>query len=111
VQEVQEQWWHADSKESMTQLDQRLDDFMAQLLYTPHHSVVVVGHSHFFREVFRRYLSEDFCRRRPGFVKQLQHRKLMNCGVARLEMDPSLPDGLAIDDVELGLVAKEARFI
>lgn len=101
IEEVQEQWWHSKAKESHTQLEGRLNEFLSQLLYSPHKSVIVVGHSHFFRAVFQRYLSSAFCERQPRFAERLKTWKLMNCGVARVELDPSLIPDYPIADVEL----------
>lgn len=89
VEEVKEDWWTKKAKDSKGMLEERLNDFMSQLLYAPQDSVVVVGHSHFFRSVFQRYLSSDFAAKRPDFAKRLQTWKLMNCGVCRIELDPT----------------------
>lgn len=101
VQEVQEEWWSKSSSDSEAAMEERLNDFMSQLLYSPSDSIVVVGHSHFFRSVFQRYLSTAFCSRRPQFSENLRSWKLMNCGVARVELDPD--SDFPIADVELVL--------
>jgi len=103
MQEVQEEWWHSSSKESKAQLEGRLDEFMSQLLYSPNDAMIVVGHSHFFREVFKTYLSDAFCSRQPSFAERLKTWKLMNCGVVRVELDPSLIPDSPIVNVELVL--------
>lgn len=103
VQEVQDQWWTVDSKESDAQLAARLNDFMSQLLFSPHRVIVVVGHSFFFRAVFKKYLSSSFKAKRPFFAAQLQTKKLMNCGIARVEMAPREMEDGPITDVELVL--------
>jgi len=101
AQEVSSQWWHGDAKESAGQLEIRLNEFMSQLLYTPHQVLVVVGHSHFFREIFRRYLSMEFRCQNPEFVSALQRGKLMNCGVAMLQLDPDCNQTGPITSVKL----------
>lgn len=101
AEEVSDQWWHGAHKESAVQLEIRLNEFMSHLLYTPHHVIVVVGHSHFFREIFRRYLSQEFRDYDPNFVTELQSGKLMNCGVAMLQLDPDLASSGPITSVEL----------
>jgi len=89
VRDVEGIWWEEAASENKDQLQVRLDEFMSQLLYSPHQSVVVVGHSHFFREVFRRYLSSDFKDQNNKLATEITKQKLMNCGVARLELDPT----------------------
>mmetsp|Transcript_19118 Transcript_19118/g.49016 ORF Transcript_19118/g.49016 Transcript_19118/m.49016 type:complete len:497 (+) Transcript_19118:169-1659(+) len=88
VQEVEDRWWCEGKSESKAQLNERLQEFMTQLLFSPHQTIVVVGHSHFFRAVCSGYLSDEFWEREPELAGQLAKRKLNNCGVARLELDP-----------------------
>jgi len=101
IEEVQEKWWSKSASDSTEQMQERLSDFMSQLLYSPSYSIIVVGHSHFFRAVFKRYLSAELCQRRPHFVERLRTWKLSNCGVARVELDPEAD--FPIYDVELML--------
>lgn len=86
VQEVQEEWWCISQSDSKEELEGRLNDFMSQLLYTPHRTVVVVGHSHFFRAVLQNFLSKDLP---PDVYQNFTKNKIDNCGVLRLELDPS----------------------
>lgn len=88
TQEVQDRWWCEEQAESPERLNQRLEEFLSQLLCFPATVVVVVGHSHFFRSFFQRFLSEEFRVRQPAFAQQLAKSKLNNCGVVRLELDP-----------------------
>lgn len=101
VQEVQEEWWSKSASDSTEQMEERLNDFMSQLLYAPSYSLIVVGHSHFFRAVFKRYISPELCAKRPHLVERLRTWKLSNCGVARVELDPEADFPIA--DVELVL--------
>jgi len=87
LEEVQERWWSDGQAESTKQLEARLDEFMYQLLFMPKASVVVFGHSLFFQQLVRKFLSEDM--RTSEFGQQLCKQKLSNCGVLRLDMDPS----------------------
>jgi len=104
VSDVDGIWWEEAVSENKDQLQVRMDEFMAQLLYSPHQSVVVVGHSHFFRAVFRRYLSANFKDQSTRLANEITTRKLMNCGVARLELDPTRGvDGEPIMNVQLVL--------
>lgn len=103
TQEVQDRWWNNVAAESDTQVKARLEEFMAQLKYSRHKSIVVVGHSHFFRAVFKQFLSTDFRERadKKDFARDLSTKKLSNCGVARLDLDPGITSGGIITDVEL----------
>jgi len=98
VREVEGKWWCEGQVESKATFQARLEEFMAQLLYTPHRSIVVVGHSHFFRAFFARYLSEEFKKREPTFSQHMMEQKLSNCGVVRMELDPQRgPEGPIVD--------------
>lgn len=104
VQDAEEEWWCSKASDTAEELDLRLKDFMSQLLYTPHENSVVVGHSHFFRSVFKGFLSEEFREKEVNFTKQLTKEKMDNGGIIRVELDPSrsLLDG-PIVNVELVL--------
>merc|ERR1711862_119122 len=102
IHEVEGRWWNPVS-ESEEQVKARLDEFMAQLRYSSHQKIVVVGHSHFFRAVFKEFLSNNFKETNDIFSKQLTKDKLPNCGVAKLELDPRIDEGGPITNVELML--------
>ena len=87
--EVEGKWW-SDSAESQTDFALRMREFLVQLEYLPEAVLVVVGHSHFFREMFRSCLSEAFAADHPAMVEELQARVLPNCGMAAVDMDFSL---------------------
>lgn len=89
VQEVEDRWWFEGAAESQAQLDKRLEEFVAQLLYSPHRSIIVVGHSHFFRSLMRGFLCDDFKHRCSDLADSLTNKKLQNCGVVRLELETS----------------------
>jgi len=103
TQEVQDTWWCQDAAESAAALNDRAQEFMSQLLYAPHRSIIVVGHSHFFRAVFKKFLSDDFRKHNPALAQQIASMKLPNCGVARAELDPSKGLNGPITRVELVL--------
>jgi len=106
TQEVQGRWWNPVAAESDAEVKIRLEEFMAQLKYTPHKTIVVVGHSHFFRAVFKEFLNPNFKDKHKDFAHQLCTSKLANCGVARLDLDPSITSGGPITNVELVLGTK-----
>ena len=62
-------------------IQQRMDEFLCQLAFSPHDNIVVVGHSHFFREVFRKYIHPDFEQQHATFVQELRKKTLSNAGV------------------------------
>jgi len=99
--EVEGRWWNPVSAESDEQVKGRLQEFMAQLKYSSHRNIVVVGHSHFFRAVFKEFLSDGFKEKQTDFAKQLSTLKVSNCGVVRLDLDPSITSGGPITHAEL----------
>jgi len=72
-------------------------------VYSPHKTVVVVGHSHWIREIFKKFISPSFREKRPDFAKEVGSKKLCNCGVAKCEVDASVSPEAPIVDVELVL--------
>eukprot|EP01062_Namystynia_karyoxenos_P069893 TRINITY_DN65313_c0_g1_i1.p1 TRINITY_DN65313_c0_g1~~TRINITY_DN65313_c0_g1_i1.p1 ORF type:complete len:1002 (+),score=345.94 TRINITY_DN65313_c0_g1_i1:180-3185(+) len=87
--EVQSQWWN-DARESAGELRGRMEEFMLQLQYCTEESVVVVGHSLFFREVLRCYM-KDGADCVGATARQLRQRVLGNCGVAAATIDFAAP--------------------
>ena len=71
----------------------RVDEVLNQLRHSEHERAILVGHSHFLRELFRRHLRPDFAAARPELAAALQAHKLSNCGVAALEIDFSAAPG------------------
>ena len=49
--------------------------------------MVLVGHSHLMREMFKTQIDASLAVRDPAFAAQLRSRKLSNCGVAMLTLD------------------------
>jgi len=89
IREVEDRWWCEEVSESTAQLGVRMEDFLAQVLYSPHKVIIIVGHSHFFRAFCQRYLHDQFRELYPQLAKSFCARKLKNCTVARLELDPA----------------------
>jgi len=77
-----------------------MDDFLAQIRFDPAESIIIIGHSHYFREIFTEFIDDSFQAREPGLCKDLQELKLVNAGVARVEMDFNKGEKM-IDEVEL----------
>merc|ERR1719265_2611034 len=74
---------------------------MSQLIYSPHRTAVVVGHSHFFRAIFQHFTSPVFKERDVDLANDLSTKKLCNCGVAKIVLDASVSRETPIMDVEL----------
>jgi len=99
--EVGHDWWCEKAKESEEELAIRQQEFMSQLLYSPYRTIVVVGHSLFFQNIFKTFSGEIFHERRGPFAERLGKAKLNNCGVARVELDPRASLERPIVDVRL----------
>lgn len=87
LEEVNARWWPEGQSESTKQLHGRLEEFMYQLLFASHESIVVFGHSLFFQQLMRKYFNESY--KQNELAQKLSFGKLPNCGVVRLELDPS----------------------
>jgi broad specificity phosphatase PhoE len=88
--QVQNKWWLG-SKESKAHVHERLVEMLAQVRFSPAESIVLVGHSHYFRELFRVALA-DSCAvvdSAGATISQaeLEKKKLSNGGIARIELD------------------------
>lgn len=87
LEEVGDRWWPQGQSESTKQLQARLEEFMYQLLFASDESVVVFGHSLFFQQLMRKYFNDSY--RQNELAQRLSFGKLPNCGVVRLDLDPS----------------------
>ncbi|KAF4656719.1 hypothetical protein FOL47_008801 [Perkinsus chesapeaki] len=86
VEEVAKRWWSrvVDTEED---IHSRLEEFMSQLISVPEDALVVVGHSHFFRDVFAKYMSQEYKSEQPGWTYELTRKVLPNCGVAMVTLN------------------------
>ncbi|CAE7441215.1 EXD3 [Symbiodinium natans] len=84
LEEVQERWWPEGQAESTAQMKARMQEFMYQLLFSSQECLVVFGHSLFFQQLMREFMSEDVRRSETGQL--LSKSKLPNCGVVRLDL-------------------------
>lgn len=87
---VRDRWWIG-QKESDDALVGRIEDLMAQIRYSPHTSIAFVGHSHFFRFLFQRYLAAtaDVLNSdgSPADAKDFLSQKLSNGGAVRCQLN------------------------
>merc|ERR1712232_189779 len=79
----------------------RAKEFMSQLAYSPHKTVIAVGHSHFFRELLKEFQADAFKAAKPKLAAELGKELLENCGVAKVTLDASVSADAPIVDVEL----------
>jgi len=112
--EVQEEWW-SDGAESDKNLGDRLDEFLDQIQHAPQNKIVVVAHSHLFRNLFKRYLHPCFCMRAPDVALRLQSTSIPNGTVLNCTMDFSLREGGApyvikdVQELTLGKAKKDKK--
>ena len=57
IAQVGAQWW-VGSAESEEAVRARIDDALCQLRFSPESSAVIVGHSHYFREMLRAFCAD-----------------------------------------------------
>ena len=85
--EVMEEWWNSDGAEDSKSLEERLSEFVHQLEHCDAERIIVVGHSHYYRAFFKRFLHPVFFQRDPGLARTLQTKSVPNCSVLSCEME------------------------
>lgn len=80
--DVQGQWWDV-REETGRAVSQRMGLFVEELCSVPQGltPIIAVGHSHFFREMFRRYAGHG-----EG-AKEFKHKVISNCGVVAVTFE------------------------
>jgi broad specificity phosphatase PhoE len=90
IEQVMNKWWLG-SKESDDAVRDRIEDMLHQLQFTSAQSIVLVGHSHFFRELLRQFRTEGCSYAlndgSKGDPAELKSKKLSNAGIAKLDID------------------------
>mmetsp|Transcript_6410 Transcript_6410/g.18155 ORF Transcript_6410/g.18155 Transcript_6410/m.18155 type:complete len:589 (+) Transcript_6410:225-1991(+) len=84
LSEVMRQWWSV-GMEQVDPFEARLSEFMSRLKYSPHRTITVVGHSHFFRSLCQTYLHPNAANTKLG--KDLRVHVISNCGVVAVDLD------------------------
>eukprot|EP00048_Salpingoeca_helianthica_P000309 m.40751 g.40751 ORF g.40751 m.40751 type:complete len:503 (+) comp10390_c0_seq1:113-1621(+) len=80
-------WWtRLHSTDSPTAIALRLHDVLCRIRYSPARSVILVGHSLFFRELLKQHLSPTLAHTDPALAARLTTHKLSNAGVLRVTM-------------------------
>merc|ERR1712166_69993 len=99
ISEVETAWWN-ESLEVHETVVARMQDMLAQIRFCAEESIIVVGHSHYFREVFKEFIHPDFDQEASELSDNLKKLKLMNAGVVKLDVDYDLGERI-ITNVEL----------
>jgi broad specificity phosphatase PhoE len=76
-------WWSL-GKEKTDASEERIVRLMEFIQLLPEADVILVSHSHLIREIFRMFAPDHSPSR---VVKELQEKKLENCGVVALRLD------------------------
>ena len=109
--QVDLRWWN-DSAESKEEFSERLRELTNLIKWSPHKSLMIVGHSHCFRGLVNLLISPK-AQLPPGVsFSDLQHKKLSNCGMMHAVIDFSQPHPiikceLCLDTTLVGKVKKK----
>jgi len=83
-------WWTPGHRsETDAEYDARFYETWCDLKYRDFNTAILTGHSYFFRELFKRYLAQDFERNSKTFnlAQDLKKKKLMNAGCVAMQVD------------------------
>ena len=87
---VQNKWWLG-SAESVELVKERIAEALCQLRFADARSQVLVGHSHYFREIFRHFAAEGCVLKDAAGgalpTEEMRAKKLSNAGVVRCVLD------------------------
>eukprot|EP00928_Gymnodinium_smaydae_P056326 TRINITY_DN39722_c0_g1_i1.p1 TRINITY_DN39722_c0_g1~~TRINITY_DN39722_c0_g1_i1.p1 ORF type:complete len:479 (-),score=62.91 TRINITY_DN39722_c0_g1_i1:422-1858(-) len=95
---TEDEWW-SDIKEDEQDAQERVSELLVQLKLCSESSIVVVGHSDFFRFLCSHFLSSTCRKLYPETSHAFGLYRMMNCGVAALCVDFSLPIEACITDI------------
>ena len=84
--DVTDNWWTV-MTDTKIALDERITKMMEVVQQSPYESVILVGHSLFFKHLMGEYQHPAFHDEDPGYASHFANSKLQNCGVAALEVD------------------------
>lgn len=88
-------WWNS-GVERRSSVRARAKRLLRAVEVAQHESIILVGHSIFFRELLRSSLSPSALSSPPELAERLTRHKLPHCSVLRCELDFSLPSGRVI---------------
>mmetsp|Transcript_35901 Transcript_35901/g.69733 ORF Transcript_35901/g.69733 Transcript_35901/m.69733 type:complete len:361 (-) Transcript_35901:199-1281(-) len=90
VSDTTDCWW-SELAEDERVIRARMADFLSLMQFTPFSKIIVVGHSQFFREIFKRNLSTEYKTKNPQIASDLTKDVLSNCSVMQMTMEFSVP--------------------
>jgi len=102
--EAQEKWWSC-TRDSRASVRSRINKLLLDIQSSPHCSIIIVGHSHFFRELFRSCACKS---EEAALGLQLRNDKIPNCGVASCTISFS-PDTCTLTSVRLAVPARNVE--
>lgn len=97
--EADNRWWN-DSRESQSNVRERITEFMSQMRFLREERIIVVGHSHFFRALVKQGLTSSATIVGASRADVLS-KKLVNCGVMAITLDFRRGADQPITEVEL----------
>jgi len=87
VTSVQDEWWGPFGGDSEEDHQQRIQGFLTRLHAARDKVCIVVGHSHFFRSIFRECLQDNEKTKMLGIGASLRAHPLPYCGVVGLRFE------------------------
>ncbi|KAK3235962.1 hypothetical protein CYMTET_53871 [Cymbomonas tetramitiformis] len=88
VNDCTSEWWsNATDVEVGPAVKDRLNDVTSFLKFQNSPSIILVGHSLYFREFVRAYLAPEFSQEDPEMAKKIWDNKLANAACLGLDMD------------------------
>eukprot|EP00967_Tisochrysis_lutea_P146926 scaffold278232_cov31-Tisochrysis_lutea.AAC.1 len=96
--EAERRWWN-NGMETGQDVRKRIRRLLSEIAESSHGSIVLVGHSHYFRELFRMCLNTECVDQET--INLLNQKKIGNCDVARCELDFSLHSERVISRVHI----------
>eukprot|EP01066_Platyproteum_vivax_P006476 Platyproteum_vivax@DN2269_c0_g1_i1.p1 len=85
-----DRWWNGPYEvETPSMVKKRMFEFVTQLKYNPANSIIVVGHSLFFKAFFKTFSKPNGCtnKQERSLLDNLAHNKVENCGVIGMEIN------------------------
>lgn len=79
------QWWVL--KDSSSDVESRIEDFLCYIRYCPGNTFICVGHSMFIKALFTHRLADAWARENPETAQNLKREKLTNAGCVAVDID------------------------
>jgi hypothetical protein len=79
-------WW-TKVKDSKADVRHRAEELLLTIKYCREDSIIITGHSLFWRNLMRTYICPDYSTAEPEHCTAVTTKKLPNCGVAKCAFD------------------------